>query len=110
MAVPRRWPRCAGATSWRNLGDVLVRGVGWLGQRGDARLGRALPDAGHAANLLDRRAAEPAYRAELSQQGAPSYLPQPGHVVERARRHRAGTLLPVVSDREAVCLVAHALQ
>src|SRR4029079_2424926 len=60
--------------------------------------------------LLAARAQETLRRARVLQDAAPARRPDPPQLIEHGVRHRAFALAAVELDREAVRLVAHALE
>src|ERR1039458_5924574 len=80
-----------------------------LQRRGD-RDGQLGAYPRHLRDLLDARSAELTHRAEVLEQRLTPRRAQTGHLVRRTGGGGLAALLPVVVDREPVCLIPYPLQ
>src|SRR3954464_13070142 len=73
------------------------------------RLRKLAADAVHFCKVVDARPHDPLQTTELPQQFPTFARPEPGHRLQDRVRACLGTALPMTGDREAVSLVADAL-
>ena len=113
---PRRSSRCALVRHPDALRLIIADHrvgrcrIGRYTERLQHGLGSCHADTRHRGDLLDGGLLQPGQRTEVRDQRLAPVLPQPGHRVQRRRRHPLGPLAAVVGDREPVCFVAHPLQ
>src|SRR5659263_113320 len=67
-------------------------------------------DAGNERDVLDRRGPKLLEGSEVLEQALSPHFAESRHLVEETLNHRLGTSRTVMGDREAVGLIAYALE